>query len=114
MNGGLQEFADSLAGEESGLQVIQFATQIVEEAWDEKREAAAARTTAPQTSLVDRVLGRRMIYFHHIINEGKREMVSSWAIQLRLGGYSKIGWPGLVVVEGSEEACKERSLPWKR
>ena len=55
-----------------------------------------------------------MIYFHHIINEGKREMVSSWAIQLRLGGYSKIGWPGLVVVEGSEEACKERSLPWKR
>ncbi len=27
--------------------------------------------------------------------------------QLGLGGYSKIGWPGIVVVEGPEAGCRE-------
>lgn len=36
-------------------------------------------------------LGRRLIYFHHIINSTKRETVMRAAVDLKLGGYSKIG-----------------------
>ena len=32
----------------------------------------------------DGVLGRRLIYFHHIIANGKRQAISEWAVQLRL------------------------------
>ncbi|KAJ1485905.1 hypothetical protein T484DRAFT_2388400 [Baffinella frigidus] len=108
LNSALQHLADSLAGEEAGLQAIQYATQVVGEAFAEKSEAgAAAATPPPPASPLDNTLGRRMIYFHHIINENKRALVRDWAAQLRLGGYSKIGWPGLVVIEGSEVACQE-------
>lgn len=64
----------------------------------EEREAptTATTTTAPP------ILGRRLIYFHHIINKTKREIVIKEAIANELCGYSKIGWPGVVVVEGEE------------
>lgn len=65
------------------------------------------------------VLGRRAIYFHHIINENKRRVVQDWALELQLGGFSKIGWPGIVIVEGAESDCQEyvrrlQHLRWKQ
>lgn len=38
-----------------------------------------------------RRLGRRLIYFHHIINPNKRDTVIGTAVDLQLGGYSKYG-----------------------
>ena len=52
------------------------------------------------------ILGRRMIFSHHIIADSKRSAVCNWAAELKLSGFSKIGWPGLILVEGDEENCK--------
>ncbi|KAE9033535.1 hypothetical protein PR003_g8707 [Phytophthora rubi] len=53
------------------------------------------------------VLGRRAIYFHHIIASNKRRVVKEWALELQLCGFSKIGWPGVVIVEGAEANVQE-------
>ena len=65
------------------------------------------------------VLGRRAIYSHHIIAEGKRRAVMEWAVQCNLGGFCKIGWPGVIVVEGPESGCVQyvaalTRLRWKQ
>eukprot|EP00918_Siedleckia_nematoides_P088441 GHVU01194423.1.p2 GENE.GHVU01194423.1~~GHVU01194423.1.p2 ORF type:complete len:241 (+),score=35.47 GHVU01194423.1:473-1195(+) len=63
-------------------------------------------------------LGRRMCYSHHIRSNVKRGYITKWAKELHLGGYSKIGYPGLIVVEGPEAGCQEyvsrlQRLQWK-
>lgn len=65
------------------------------------------------------VLGRRAIYFHHVINPNKRRIVKDWASELQLGGFSKIGWPGIVIVEGREADVQDyvrrlQHLRWKQ
>ncbi|KAG6609807.1 Major Facilitator Superfamily (MFS) [Phytophthora cinnamomi] len=72
-----------------------------------------------QTVSVSSVLGRRAIYFHHIIASNKRRVVKEWALELQLGGFSKIGWPGVVIVEGAEANVQEyvrrlQHLRWKQ
>lgn len=84
----------------------------------------SARSTAPVCAKASSiaapvVLGRRAIYFHHIINPNKRRVVMEWAVELQLGGFSKIGWPGIVVVEGHEGNAQEyvrrlQHLRWKQ
>ena len=42
-----------------------------------------------------------------------------WAVEFGLGGFAKIGWPGVVVVEGEEGACAAyvsslQRLRWKQ
>lgn len=64
------------------------------------------------------VLGRRLLYSHHLIADSKRAAVQQWALELRLGGFSKIGWPGVIIVEGDELDCQEyvqrlQRLRWK-
>lgn len=63
--------------------------------------------------------GRRCIYSHHIIASNKRTAILRAALQLGLSGLSKIGWPGVIVVEGDELACQEyvrylSSMRWKQ
>merc|ERR1712046_59224 len=43
------------------------------------------------------------MFSHHIIAPGKRQVIKLWANQLQLGGFSKIGWPGVIIVEGAEK-----------
>ena len=64
------------------------------------------------------VLGRRLIHSHHIIAQSKRKAVVELADQYNLGGYSKIGWPGVIVIEGEESDCMAyvdeiRSMRWQ-
>eukprot|EP00471_Norrisiella_sphaerica_P004388 CAMPEP_0184481754 /NCGR_PEP_ID=MMETSP0113_2-20130426/3320_1 /TAXON_ID=91329 /ORGANISM="Norrisiella sphaerica, Strain BC52" /LENGTH=337 /DNA_ID=CAMNT_0026861081 /DNA_START=139 /DNA_END=1152 /DNA_ORIENTATION=- len=64
------------------------------------------------------LLGRRLIFSHHIINTAKREAVVKFAVQLGLSGCSKIGWPGVILIEGLEENVREyvdaiSRLRWK-
>ena len=51
-------------------------------------------------------LGRRIIYSHHIIANSKRKALARLSSESRLGGYVKIGWPGVIVIEGSESSCQ--------
>ena len=49
--------------------------------------------------------GRRLIYSHHIISTIKRRDLAQLAKQYQLTGYVKIGWPGIILIEGWEEDC---------
>ena len=75
--------------------------------------------TTTNNSYVPTQFGRRCIYSHHIIANSKRTAVIRTALHLRLSGISKIGWPGVIVVEGDELGCQEyvrylSSLRWKQ
>lgn len=45
-------------------------------------------------------IARFLIYFHHIMSGKKRVAIVQEARDLGLGGYSKHGFPGIVIVEG--------------
>ncbi|KAF5836965.1 hypothetical protein DUNSADRAFT_5194 [Dunaliella salina] len=77
-------------------------------------EACVAAAAHPKT------LTRRVccLWFHHIKNLYKRKVILEWARELQLGGASKPGYPGVVLVEGAVEDVQEyvgrlRSLQWK-
>jgi len=101
-----ENISTSYDGTERLLPLIQEFYAWLEE---EEEAAAAARQKTKQQQEEESalppelpVLGRRLIYFHHIINKNKREFVIKEALAHGLGGYSKFGWPGVVVVEGEE------------
>ena len=45
------------------------------------------------------VLSRRCVWFHHIKALGKRKHIVEWGGDLGLGGFSKPGFPGILLVE---------------
>jgi hypothetical protein len=79
-------------------------------------EAASIFQRAAATARV--VLGRRVIYSHHISSPAKQKDIRKVAAELELGGYAKVGKPGVIVIEGAEEACRQYcprlvALGWK-
>ncbi|CDU19024.1 RWD domain-containing protein, putative [Plasmodium yoelii] len=50
-----------------------------------------------------RILARRLCYSHHILSQVKRACIIKWARELKIGGYSKIGYPGIIICEGPKE-----------
>jgi hypothetical protein len=67
----------------------------------------------PPSSLV---LGRRLIFSHHIISKIKRRDIHDLVKHHRLTGYMKIGWPGILLIEGAEEDCiafYDTIRPWQ-
>ncbi|KAK6589582.1 hypothetical protein RS030_203132 [Cryptosporidium xiaoi] len=62
--------------------------------------------------------GMRACYSHHIRSKIKRKLICEWARELSLGGFCKIGYPGIIILEGPEECCLEytrrlQRLRWK-
>lgn len=51
------------------------------------------------------VLARKLIFSHHIIAKTKRKAIGDLARTYNLGGYAKIGWPGIIIIEGEEKDC---------
>lgn len=39
--------------------------------------------------------------FHHIKSPKKRRSIAEWAHELRVGGFAKLGYPGVMVLEGN-------------
>lgn len=61
---------------------------------------------------------RVSIWFHHIKNTEKRKNLVGWARQLNVGGFSKPGFPGVVIAEGliadtREYVARIRALQWQ-
>mmetsp|Transcript_31953 Transcript_31953/g.80713 ORF Transcript_31953/g.80713 Transcript_31953/m.80713 type:complete len:147 (+) Transcript_31953:119-559(+) len=59
-----------------------------------------------------------LLRFHHIKSLTKRKSIVEWARTLRLGGFCKPGFPGVIVVEGEESDVAEyvrliKSLRWQ-
>eukprot|EP00980_Cylindrotheca_fusiformis_P007716 scaffold1637_cov108-Cylindrotheca_fusiformis.AAC.5 len=115
----LRAVAEENQGEESVFLVFHQAQEWIENDWPglistaatqpEEKTGIASRSNKQQqqqheeTELL--VLGRRLIYSHHIISKTKRADIKSLASNYRLTGYMKVGWPGLLIVEGLEEDC---------
>lgn len=51
-------------------------------------------------------LSRKLIYSHHIISKIKRRDLLKLSQEYELGGFMKIGWPGIIIIEGSENNCE--------
>lgn len=64
------------------------------------------------------ILGRKLIFSHHIIAKSKRKALKDLSSEYELGGYAKIGWPGIIIIEGEEENCNKfvdeiRKMRWQ-
>uniref|UniRef100_A0A7S1HIF5 RWD domain-containing protein n=1 Tax=Hemiselmis andersenii TaxID=464988 RepID=A0A7S1HIF5_HEMAN len=107
INGSLSQHCESLVGEEMGYAMVNKAEELIREEvrdMEEQRMVRMATQQDDQWLMVGAAtrFKRTLIFFHHIIAAGKRAAVQDWALELKLGGYSKIGWPGIVIVEGEE------------
>jgi acylphosphatase len=80
------------------------------------QEAAAISKSSSSKPAILGILGRRLIYSHHIISKIKRADMKDLASHYKLTGYIKIGWPGLIIIEGTEEDCQsfyDEIRPWQ-
>ena len=111
----LTERAAALAGDEAVMELVQYfqetAPAAIEDATVEQQngnekdgEGAAGRAKAVPTATGT---GRRWIWVHHITDTERRRSIVVEAQELRLGGYLKSGYPGIIVVEGAVHACDE-------
>ena len=101
------------------LELCQLATELVDDALAEANDADDSTAPLVSTTTGDTSLAYRVIYSHHIISDVKRKLIRQWASELELGGFVKVGWPGAIVVEGTDEACTVFTqalsrLQWKR
>ena len=111
---GCTQLAQALQGSEAVLSILQHAEEWVNDQWPEFTEAFSSKSEEErdlqrpnQAVLVpNSVLGRRLIYSHHIISKHKRADLQDLAVEYHLTGFVKIGWPGLIIVEGLEEDCQ--------
>ncbi|KAJ0063537.1 hypothetical protein NL108_003837 [Boleophthalmus pectinirostris] len=81
--------------------------------------APAPNQRAPPPAQHPEVFTRLWIYSHHIYNKVKRKNILEWSKELGLTGFSMPGKPGVVCVEGSQDACEDfwarvKVLTWKK
>jgi hypothetical protein len=103
-----REAATSLPGEEAIFTVLTQADEWIQESWDKNGDSQKitreeTSVTAPSSTYT---ICRYVIYSHHIISKVKRTDIKCLASELQLTGYMKIGWPGVILVEGEEGGCQ--------
>ena len=106
----LQAKANELTGEEAVMELVQELQDTLPSILADELAAAAA-DVSPSSGVgstdVRPQFGRRWIVSHHLKNPTKRSNTVAWAKELSLGGFSKPGYPGCIVVEGESRACDE-------
>jgi Protein of unknown function (DUF1115) len=105
------EVAQELLGQEAVFAVLSHADEWIAEQWplfcmSTPTVTLDSTNAARQNKKNNNVLGRRLIYSHHIISKIKRANLKELASHYQLTGYVKIGWPGLIIIEGSEQDCQ--------
>ncbi len=108
--GAAMEYAGEHDGGEAVWHVLSRADGWIDANWsDILRRHEKSISDAPDVGRAHcckTMLGRRIIHSHHIIANSKRKAIARLASDNRLGGCVKIGWPGVIVVEGSESSCR--------
>lgn len=61
---------------------------------------------------------RTLLWSHHLLATSKRKDIITWSRELRLGGYSRPGYPGAIFVEGEAGSVDEfvrriKALRWQ-
>lgn len=117
---------DTAQGEECTVQLLMSLNEHVdtrnERTIREHAMGAPKREgTKPHQQVVPEpapMLGRRVINSPYILKPAKIKDLKKCADELNLGGYAKIGKPGIIVIEGPEEGCRQycpmlQDLGWK-
>ncbi|KAL7482380.1 hypothetical protein ACHAW6_008084 [Cyclotella cf. meneghiniana] len=106
------DFAEAHDGGEAVWHVFNRADEWIDNVWldilsQQEKLSFAKSLNVSSCDQISRTatLGRRFIYSHHIIANSKRKALASLASEYDLGGYVKIGWPGIIIVEGCETSC---------
>ena len=95
--------------------LIQEVSSLLLDEDSEKREPVENRGPYPSPEPVK--ITRAVIWSHHIASSLKRRDILNWSRELNLGGFSRPGWPGTVVIEGEEADVHEfetklKALQW--
>lgn len=106
----LTKRAKTLTGTEAVMELVHELTEIMSSATLEGNSESAENNAEAQQSREElegpkQGIGRRWIWVHHITSPARKKSIVKEATDLRLGGFLKPGYPGVVVVEG--EACDE-------
>ena len=115
-------------GEESIFIVLNVADEWIQDEWPQylncnnmledeitNQQQAQQQQQQQQQPNNQVILGRRLIYSHHIISKKKRSDIKNLASEYQLTGYMKIGWPGLLIIEGHDDDCNsfyDTIRPW--
>ena len=111
------------SGEECAMQLVmslneQIETQnertVQEHQKEVKKKEEQKAKSIPETAAALQddpdeipVIGRRIINSPYILKPAKIKDIKKCADELKLGGYAKVGKPGIIVIEGTEAACKQ-------
>ena len=54
---------------------------------------------------------------HHLVSPHKRRSLQEWCFLLRLSGFAKVGYPGVIYAQGEQESVEEfaanvKSMQW--
>mmetsp|Transcript_19790 Transcript_19790/g.27820 ORF Transcript_19790/g.27820 Transcript_19790/m.27820 type:complete len:506 (+) Transcript_19790:39-1556(+) len=107
----LRSEAMSCAGEEALYSIFSKAEEWVDLEWKKILLPSFTQTCGERSELKHILkeenifLARKLIYSHHIIAKSKRKAISDLSRDYSLGGYAKIGWPGIIIIEGEESKC---------
>jgi len=81
--------------------------QKVVEANEQRAKAGIKAAQQKEDPNAIPVLGQRIINSPYILKPAKIKDIKKCADELNLGGYAKVGKPGIIVIEGPEESCKQ-------
>ena len=120
----LRSTAVDYAGQETLFVVMSRAEEWVDAEWQAILSSAGNENDLSHSRLLEHeqgvkhILARKLIYSHHIIAKSKRKAIADLSREYQLGGYAKIGWPGIIIVEGEESECDRfiaeiRSMRWQ-
>eukprot|EP00970_Alexandrium_tamarense_P014493 scaffold4172_cov212-Alexandrium_tamarense.AAC.15 len=100
--------ADANKGQEALFSVLMVADTWSQNDW-RNIISRKVKTDAPNEEMGGAVeMCTSLVYTHHLVETEKIQMVKKIASKLSLGGYLRVGKPGLVLVEGaSEDDCDE-------
>ncbi|BBN20094.1 hypothetical protein MPTK1_8g16390 [Marchantia polymorpha subsp. ruderalis] len=107
---GAQQAANELVGDEAVLQVLQTLQELaweLEESTDSASDRLILDGNCKDADDSPLVLERKVIWFHHIKSTQKRKDILEWGAELKLGGFCKPGFPGVLIFEGESENVAE-------
>ncbi|KAL7529372.1 hypothetical protein ACHAXR_002928 [Thalassiosira sp. AJA248-18] len=104
----LQLRAKENSGSEAMLEIINECRDVMEN-WDMNKLSNQVLENELPTDNANKIesISRRWIWVHHITNSSRLKQIVTEAQNLKLGGYLKGGYPGVVLVEGSTLSCDE-------
>lgn len=71
-------------------------------------EEPASTEGEPKTfHLPDATIFHVLFTSHHIISTKKRKSLQQWTASLKLSGFAKIGYPGVIYTQGTQENLEE-------